>query len=270
MFGHEGTFMDFPTSDPEIQARRSMIAADSARVYAKLAEYDWLLLDLDLAPEGAGPGYRRELAGRRRLLAKELRGEMRQGLEECLGQPVPEESVYTGFVARRLEAKGLRACECCRLVFKTRPNRPASRCPECQRNPPRYRVFPLAEGGWHIWARVGPPPHHYVDPDNGRPRGVTYVGRCTECGSQFSSERAQTRLCRNCGTPAARVRRLRGGSRLGRQRFRFVGDAPDVTVGVVLADGSHGSISAEDGVLETRDAEIAAQLEANTGLTRLS
>jgi hypothetical protein len=62
------------------------------------------------------------------------------------------------------------------------------------------------------------------------------------------------------------VRRLRGGSRLGKQRFRFVGE---VTVGVTLADGRHGSISAEDGVIETIDAEIAAQLEANQGLTRV-
>lgn len=57
-------------------------------------------------------------------------------------------------------------------------------------------------------------------------------------------------------------RATRGGSRLGKQRFRFVGDGPEVTLGVTLADGHHGSISAEDGVIETIDAEIGAQLEA--------
>jgi hypothetical protein len=270
IFGIPGSFSFMATADPERQRDRDEQAAMACAVHSQLAEFDWLGLDFILWPNSGTVSTRRLRASRRAELKAKLASVMREGLAPQIGQVVPHLDVYLAFVARRIEVSGLRACESCQLVFETRPGRPAKQCRVCRRHPPRYHYYAVADGGWHVHARLGPPPHHYLNGQPGQPRGAIYVAICSACGARFGSGTASRRLCRNCGGGAGRVRRRRGGSRLGRQVFRFVGDGPAVSVGVMLGDGSQGTIASNDaGVIETADAEIAAQLETNSGLRRI-
>lgn len=270
IFGIPGSFCLMPSGDPVTQRRREAEAAEAHAAYAKLAEFDWLGLDFKLWPSAGSPTDRRRRSKRRRELKSELLEVMRRPLQTSVGKEVPHSLLYAAFVARRIEAEGLRACECCHLVFRTRAKAPATVCPDCRRHRPRYRCYPLVDGGWHLHASLGPPAHHFVQSRPRQPRGAFYMAVCSECGSRFESTVASQRLCRNCGNPAGRLRRRRDGSRLGRQRFRFVGEGHEVSVGIRHGDGGQGTISSdENGVIETPDAEIAAQLENNPALRRI-
>jgi hypothetical protein len=270
MHGISGSFCFMVSSDPRRRRERELQAGEARGAYAMLADFDWMGLDFRLLPSAGSPAERKERAARRSHLEQGLREIMAKGLRRSAGEVVPESEVYAAFVSRRIEVEGLGVCESCQIVFPTRVNRPGKLCLACRRHPPRYRCYPLVEGGWHVHARLGPPAHHFLHGRPGQPRKAFYVAICSACGVRFESNHASRRLCRNCGGPSGRVRRRRGGSRLGRQLFRFVGEADSVSVGVRHGDGSQGTISSDEhGVIETADAEIASQLEANTELRRI-
>lgn len=271
LHGIKAVFSPSMTSDLGLRAERESYWHDAERAQALLADFDWARWDLQ-NPVGrrAAARLRRTATRRRRALAAELRVLMAEGLEGMVGQEVPNSAVYTALVARHIEIPGLRVCECCHLVFKARRQSPASRCPACRRSPPRYKLFAVVDGGWHLSARLGPPWYHVVGGKPGRPRGAEYIGLCTECGGEFVAASARQHLCRNCGGSSGRVRRARGASGRGRQRFRFAAkDGPLSSVGVRFPNGEQGSLSAVDGVVETTDAEVAAQLDRNRSLRRL-
>jgi hypothetical protein len=270
MHGISGSFCFMASSDSRTCRERELQAEEARAAYAKLAEFDWMGLDFRLWPSAGSPTERKQRAARRSCLEQELRKIMDEGLRRSEEEVVPESEVYAAFVARRIEVEGLRVCESCQIVFPTRVNRPGRLCLTCRRHQPRYRCYPLIEGGWHVQARLGPPAHHFLYGRPGEPRKAFYVAICSACGVRFESNHASQRLCRNCGGTSGRVRRRRGGSRFGRQLFRFVGEANSVSVGNRHGDGSQETISSnEHGVIETADAEIAAQLEANTELRRI-
>jgi hypothetical protein len=271
--GIKGAFATSPTSDPLLQAQRISIRAEAQRGIAMLADLDWTRWRLQnlLTTRGA-MHMRKTAAARRRFLTDELRSVMERGLQGRVGEEAPRTGVYEAFTARHIDVVGLRVCECCHIVFEVpRRHRPANRCPTCRRSPPRYKLYPLVDGGWHLWARLGPPWHHYIDGRPGQPRGVEYGGRCTACGGEFIATSSIQQLCRNCGGSSGRVRRMRGGSPHGRQRFRFVAeDGPLISVGVRFRNGEQGNLIAKDGVIEVSDAEIALQLRQNSSLRELA
>jgi hypothetical protein len=268
--GIPGSFCFIVSPNPLTRHDRELQADDARAVYAKLAEFDWMALDFRLWPSAGTPADRKQRAARRSELEQELRGIMGEGLRRCEGEVVPEPEVYATFVSRGIEVAGLRVCESCQIVFRTRVQSPGRLCLTCRAHPPRYRFFALVDGGWHVHARLGPPAHHFLHGRPGQPRKAFYIAICTECAVRFESSHASQRLCRNCGGPSGRVRRRRGGSRLGRQLFRFVGEGDSVSVGIRHGDGNQGTISSnEHGVIETADAEIASQLEANAALRRI-
>lgn len=270
IFGIRGSFSFMAGPNPLIQSERDREMAAAEDAYAKLAEFDWLGLDFELAPEGTTVTGRKGLTRRRLKLMSELREVMAEVLGRKQGEVVPDPRVYATFVSRRIEVGGLRVCEACQIIFATRVNRPASVCRTCRRHPPRYRYFPLVEGGWHTGARLGPPAHRFVNGRAGQPRKAFYTAICSSCERHFESNDARRHLCRNCGGPAGRVRRRRGGSPLGRQLYRFAGEGAAVSVGIRRADGSQGTISSNvHGMIETDDAEIASQLEGNNALRRI-
>lgn len=271
LHGIKAVFPPSMTSDPELRAERESYRRDADRALALLADFDWARWDLQ-NPVGtrAAARLRRTATKRRKVLTADLRAVMAEGLEGMVDQEVPNSAVYTALVARHVEVPGLRVCECCHLVFETRRQGPASRCPACRRSPPRYKLYAVADGGWHLSARLGPPWHHRAGGVPGRPRGAEYVGLCRECGGEFVARSAKQQLCRNCGGPSGRVRRRRGGGGKGRQRFRFIAkEGPLSSVGVRFPNGDQGSLGAVDGVVETPDAEVAAQLEGNRSLRKL-
>lgn len=271
LHGIKAVFSPSMTSDSRLRAERESYSSDADRARTLLAAFDWARWDLQ-NPVGtrAASRLRRTGTARRKVLAGELRALMAEGLEGMVGREVPNSVVYAALLARRIEVPCLRVCECCHVVFRTRRQGPASRCSACRRSPPRYKVYAVVDGGWHLAARLGPPWYRVAGGRPGRPRGAEYVGLCTECGGEFLSTSARQRLCRNCGGPSGRVRRVRGESGKGRQRFRFVAkDGPLCAVGVRLPNGEQGSLSAVDGIVETPDAEVAAQLEGNRSLRRL-
>jgi predicted RNA-binding Zn-ribbon protein involved in translation (DUF1610 family) len=270
IYGIRGSFSFMASLDPRVRAAREEETAAAESAYAKLAEFDWVGLDFKLGSHRAGVAVRKQMTKRRLDLMSDLRGVMADVLSRNKGDVVPDPVVYATFVSRRIEVSGLRVCESCQIIFATRANRPASLCPTCRRHLPRYRHFPVVEGGWHIRARLGPPAHRFVNGQPGQARRAFYTAICSSCERQFESNDARRHLCRNCGGPAGRVRRGRGDSPLGRQLYRFVGEGAPVSVGVRLADGSQGTISSDEhGVIETDDAEIASQLEGNGALQRI-
>jgi hypothetical protein len=271
--GVKGAFATSPTSDRELRAERMSMWSEAERSFAMLADLDWTRWALQHLLTGRrASSKRKEAAAHSQSLIHELRLVMERGLRGRVGEEASRPSVYETFVARRIEVVGLRVCECCHVAFETRRrNRPAGRCPACQRSFPRHKMYPLVDGGWHLWARLGPPWHHYADGVPGQRRGVEYGGRCTVCGNEFMATSAKQHLCQNCGGSAGRVRRMRNGSARGRQRFRFTAqDGPLSSVGVRFPNGEQGSLIATDGVVEVSDAELASQLRRNASLRELA
>jgi Zn finger protein HypA/HybF involved in hydrogenase expression len=270
LHGVKGAFIGSAIGDP---VQRASMCAEAERTLEMLADFDWTRWQLRNLLSGPGSASRRkDVVGRRRLLIGELRSAMERGLEGRVGQEASRTAVYEALTARRIDVVGLRVCECCHVVFETpRRNRPANRCPACRRSPPRYKLYPVVDGGWHLWARLGPPWHHYMEGEPGRPRGVVYGGRCTACGGEFTATSAIQRLCRNCGGSSGRVRRARGGSPRGRQRYRFAArNGPLSSVSVGFPNGEQGALTAKDGVVEVSDAEVALQLRQNRSLLELT
>jgi hypothetical protein len=270
LHGISGSFCFMDSGDPPRRREREVQAAEAEEVYAKLAEFDWSGLEFQLRPTAGTAADRRRRTARRLGLKEELGEVMSDVLRAAEGEPVPDSQVYAAFVSRRIEVHGLRVCESCQVVFPTRVKGPARLCRICRRPPPRYRFYAFADGGWHVNARLGPPAHHFLHGHPGQPRKAIYLAICSECERRFESSHANRRLCRNCGGRSGRVRRSRGGSPLGRQLFRFVGEGDHVSVGIRHGDGSQGTVATNEfGVIETVDAEIAAQLEANTELRKI-
>lgn len=272
VYGVQGEFATSATNDPALQTERMSMRTEAERTLSMLADLDWTRWQLQHLLSGrTATCKRKEAAAHCRSLIGGLRFVMEMGLRGRVGEEAPRTVVYQAFVARQIEVIGLRVCECCHVVFETvRRRSPAGRCPACRRSPPRYKLYPLVDGGWHLWARLGPPWHHYIDGEPGRPRGVEYGGRCTACGGEFMATSATQHLCLNCGGGAGRVRRNRSGSQHGRQRFRFAAqDGPLSSVGVRFPSGEQGSLIAKDGVIEVSDAEVALRLRRNRSLREL-
>ena len=280
LYGPAAELLPSLTADPDLRRARERRLQAVDDLLAYLARYDWARRDAAYPPIPTGASPRTEERLRRsyqgtwavtrrhggRLLGKVLRA----GLERRIGDGVDQPAVYVSLIARGARLPDLAACESCLVVFERQ--RGATRCSACRRNPPRYKLYALVDGGWHRSARLGPAWHHFADGKPGEPRGVYYEGVCTACGGAFSSTDARQHLCRNCGQAAGRVRRVRGGSLRGRQRFSFTGiDGPITAVGgVVLADWRRESLYAIDGVITTDDAEIARQLADNPQMRAIS
>jgi hypothetical protein len=142
----------------------------------------------------------------------ELRHELTQVLspilEDRVGQQLDarEERVFHQLAARlatpdrQTYVAGLQVCERCNIVFRT-GQRNARRCASCRRKRAR-KIRPAHLGGAHLAT--------YGDPAAG---GPLYLGRCEECGHQFTSRDVRQRLCAEHGTNAARQRRFRARSR---------------------------------------------------------
>lgn len=221
----------------------------------------------------------REAASERRTAQQRLRHERdlllaltRHGLERRIGERLVEDENVWVHLAARLGVRrrtvvvvpGVRVCEQCGLVFRATR---AERCQECRRRPVRIRINPAHAGGWHIAYRVG---DRFAGEDFDRV--VHYIGRCVECTALFEATDPRQHLCENCRRGSGRVRRSRGSaSRTGRQRFRYVHaeGAEQFSLSMARPDGSAVSFEAVDGVIETDDAEVARQLNANFTVRRL-
>jgi hypothetical protein len=182
---------------------------------------------------------------------------LRAGLEMREGERLQQdEMIWLHLAARGFWHPRLRVCEQCAVVFSA-PR--ARRCTDCRRRPVRIHLRPFETGGWHVDYRVG-----------GRwateefDRTVHYTAVCDGCTTRFETTKPNVRYCLNCRSGSGRVRRHRGGSRTGRQRYRFVHveGARDWSVGFATIDGRSVNLEAVYGVIETDDAEIAQRLEA--------
>jgi Zn finger protein HypA/HybF involved in hydrogenase expression len=267
-----GIKADFPpemTGNPGLRQQRQTYQKDADRLYRQIAALDWARWDWK---NGRSASSRKKARTRIDALLPQLRAAMHLGLERTMGEEVPRSAIYASFVARKIKVSGLAVCECCLIVFET-PTGRATRCQTCRTSAPRLKLYPVWEGGWHLSAHLGPPWYRYVEGKPEMRREVTYAGLCTECGQAFEAKTARQRLCRNCGSNAGRVRRNRGasGGSRGRQKFRFAGRQKLLSaVSLQLADSTSMTLTAVAGVIETDDAEVAAQLERNPSLRRLS
>lgn len=237
--------------DAELQQRTSSLGN-------ALCRFDTLRTELRRPSVRRAP-LEAQLEARRAVLSCHLK----HGLSLRVGREVEwrEQLVYLHLVARRAEADGLRLCEQCGVVFAGRAH--AVRCPAsflwqgnvfeargCQKRPARIPLRPVVEGGHHLSYWIG------------RDLKPGYTARCTDCGRGFDSSSAVQQLCRNCGGTSGRVRRLRGGSALGRQRFRYV-SAEGTLQGPleVIVGRERVPLEVTGGVVETADAEIARALD---------
>lgn len=176
-----------------------------------------------------------------------------------------EETTWIHFRGRGLNHPWLTVCEQCGLVFRAQR---ARFCRHCRRHPLRISLHPLCEGGWHLDYRVGP------RWSNGeRELTVEYTARCAGCGMSFPAKDPKRRFCRNCGSPAGRLRRSRGSaSNTGRQRFRFAHaeGAENFSVGFAYGlEGQQVNFETSNGVIDTDNAEHARVLDANPTLRRI-
>jgi hypothetical protein len=200
---------------------------------------------------------RREAHARRAMAMRCLDRFLHTGLALREGERlVEDERTWLHLAARRFSHPRLRVCEQCAIVFCA-PR--ALRCGDCRRRPVRIRLRPVESGGWHVDYRVGGrwATEHFD-------RAVHYVTVCDGCATRFETTRSNVRFCRNCRCGSGRVRRHRGGSRTGRQRFRFrhAEGARDWSVGFTTLDGRSVNLEAVDGIIETVDAEIGERLTA--------
>lgn len=232
-----------------------------ARVHQSLIDFDAATRDLRAAVAGArsrhARGARRD-AQRRRVRAKRrLEFFLRTGLEAREGERLDrDETTWLHLTARGFAHPKLRVCEQCAVVFRA-PR--ARRCLDCRRRPVRIHLDPLRTGGRHVAFRVGG--RWATDEFD---RTVHYQTVCAGCGTRFDATRADAQYCRNCRSGSGRVRRHRGGSRTGRQSYRFVHaeGARDWSISFATLDGRTEHFEAVDGVIETDDAELAVQIEA--------
>ena len=225
-----------------------------------------------LLPDDASPAQRRHARRRRReattrieVAKRRLQAALDYGLTWRVGERLEDaDSTWLHFAARDFATPGVRVCEQCSVVFRARAD--ARRCRRCRRRPVRISLRPLVDGGWHAGYRVGS--RWATDEFDST---VTYLTVCRECGKRFETTRGDRRLCRNCGSPDGRVRRARGSrTRLARRVHRFVA-ASGEQLNSISANTANGEIRLEalDGVIATRDTEVARILEAMGTLRRL-
>lgn len=200
---------------------------------------------------------RRLKADRRNLLTRMLTFglELRAGLERPLGR---DRAVYESLCVLAVDSPSLRPCERCSVPFPAqRAN--ALRCPRCRsRREPKPRPH-------HQYAVVEDVYETTAEPSGYK---IAYYGECQHPGCErcFRSERADTTRCLNHREGAGRQRAASGGSSLGRRLYRYVSRSTDPlnTVSIV-----HIRLTAVDGVIETRDLEVVAALDAKENLRRL-
>jgi predicted Zn-ribbon and HTH transcriptional regulator len=197
-----------------------------------------------------------ETAQRRANAGAVLSVLLAEGLEAVEGQQLAEEELWVHLSARKIKppsgslALVLRVCEQCGLVF---PAPRANRCPRCRRKPVRITLNPAFGRGVHTDYRAD------VTPDS---RRLVLLGVCQACGRDFQSADPRVAHCANCRSGAGRVRRSRGSTTRGRQRWRFTNDRGDL----IAAAG----LEAEHGVIETDDAEAATRLRDIPGIIEVA
>jgi hypothetical protein len=207
---------------------------------------------------------RRNAAHRRNVARRRLVAFLRVGLERREAQRLHgEENTWIHLAARGIVHPWLRVCEQCALVFRA-PR--AVRCPDCRHRPVRIKLHPLEVGGWHVGYHVGP---RWASDEFDRT--VYYMSVCQACTTRFETVRPDGRLCLNCRSTSGRVRRHRGGSRTGRQLFRFAHEegAQDWSISFNSPTGQMIQLTAIEGVVQTDDAEIARMLDANPWARRI-
>jgi hypothetical protein len=222
---------------------------------------------LDWTPRPVAADRRQKFGWAREVVAAALeRGLQHQRGRRLAGHQRP---VWAHLVARlgthADRRVALRVCDQCLLVFSCKgTGRPPRRCPACSQHPVRITLYPVSDGGWHTGFRVGPVWGAGVAAEAFRV--VYYTGRCVACGGPFQ-ETIDPRLrhCANCtGNSTQRARRSRGGSRTGRQRYRFTGPGGPVTGNLNVTLGERTFLLAPvDGRLETDDAELAKHLRSS-------
>jgi hypothetical protein len=198
-----------------------------------------------------------EAVARRRVAQHRLAAFNNVGLERREGERLHgEENTWIHLIARGFSHPGLRVCEQCALVFRAQR---ARRCLTCRRSPVRIKLHPLKDGGWHVDYRVG---NRWASETF--ERSVYYTTVCRGCDARFETKRPDGKYCRNCRGNSGRSRRHRGGSRTGRQRFRFrhAEGITDWSISFNTLNGQAVHLEAIDGVIETDDAEIAKALES--------
>jgi hypothetical protein len=244
-------------------------ACKIGRVFQSFIDFDAARRDWRVAAEAAANNgqlglqaahARREAQQRRTAASRRLELFLRAGLERREGARLHgEEKTWIHLAARGFSHPALRVCEQCAVVFRA-PR--AQRCPDCRRSPIRIHLYPLELGGWHVDYRVG-----------GRwaterlDRTVHYIAACQSCEARFETTRPNRKYCGNCSGGSGRVRRHRGGSRTGRQRFRFAHEegADAWSVSFNTLDGQTVLLEAVDGIIETDDAEIAKLVRTASG-----
>ena len=236
------------------------------RVFESLVDFDAARRDWKNATRAAAENghlvrraqrARRDADRRRYIAHRRLAAFVQAGLERCEGQRLQgEANTWMHLAARGFSHPDLRVCEQCAVVFRAGR---ARRCFDCRRSPVRIKLHPLEAGGWHVDYRVGGRRAASDTFD----RTVHYTTVCRGCDVRFETTRADRRLCLNCGGGSGRVRRHRGGSRTGRQRYRFrhAEGSRDWSVSFNTLDGRSVHLEALDGVIETDDAEVAQILD---------
>lgn len=268
LYGLPASFSDYLLRYP-IRARKV------DRVFEGFVQFDALGRAWRRAARAAGAGqprqrvqalhHRQMVASDRALAQRRLEAALRWGLSRRVGDCLHgDENVWMAFAARGFQVPGLRVCEQCAVVFEA-PR--ARRCAGCRKQPVRVHLYPVEQGGWHSGYRVG-----------GRwasetfDRVVHYSVVCRSCERRFETQHPRRQLCRNCGNTAGRLRRLRSSSSVvGRRIYRYVSEdgAQLQSCGAVGPRGESLTLLATNGILETRDEEIARQLDANSSLWRL-
>lgn len=203
------------------------------------------------ARRAGSPPARRRAAALARRYDRLLLAALYAGLERRVGDALvgSDQSVFVHLAARCREPTAVRVCEQCGVVFRA-PR--AKRCGDCCRRPVKIRLH-----AGHTQYQVG----DRFDPDSLR---VHYWGECDACGGEFHSTDSRRRLCLNCGGSSGRVRRHRGGSRTGRQCFRFRGSPELQTISFAFGpSGRTVKLDAVEGVVETEDAEVAHYVAEN-------
>jgi hypothetical protein len=144
-----------------------------------------------------------------------LQASLDAGLERHQGKRLAgaQPTLYLHLLCRGYDPARLRVCERCQLVH---PAARARTCKQCRKSPRRLEPKP-----WHVGVAVGARASsqaaatflrnasvtvsHTLDR---RPTQTIYIGRCV-CGNQFQSTRANTRYCKECGSPRGRTARAR-------------------------------------------------------------
>jgi hypothetical protein len=144
-----------------------------------------------------------------------LSAALQLGLERHEGERLvgAQLTPYLHLLCRGYQPTRLRVCERCQLVHHAAR---ARTCKQCRKSPRRLKPKP-----WHIGVAVGASASGRTAAifrhnnsvmgsltHDRRPPKTIYIGLCV-CGNRFQSTRANTRHCKDCGSPRARAARAR-------------------------------------------------------------